>query len=310
MKSSGRRTADEIRCFGYGGSWKKHGRRPEGYGFGVEAVGGRKRDRDKRGFTLIELLVVIAIIALLMAILVPTLRRVRNQGRGVVCQSNLKQWGTCMAAFINENDGRFQDPYNRDLKSWDSRTGLCALGRGEVPKNMFHCPVAAKTDTSMDVSYGGTFRSWHKGLTASERLSYPYGSYGLSHYVGWRWTSPWVEPHWSTIDVRGRDGIPALLDAGYERVRYWDNSGPTPPECDAIPTVDARQEGWKNPACINRHDGGVNALFLDWSVRKVGLKELWTLKWQKEYVTTGQWTKAGGAEPQDWPQWMRNFKDY
>jgi hypothetical protein len=51
-------------------------------------------------------------------------------------------------------------------------------------------------------------------------------------------------------------------------------------------------------------------LFMDWSVRKVGLKELWTLKWHRSYDTAGPWTKAGGVKPEDWPQWMRIFKDY
>ena len=61
--------------------------------------------------------------------------------------------------------------------------------------------------------------------------------------------------------------------------------------------------------CIDRH-GGVNVLFMDWSVRKVGLKELWTLKWHRRYITEGPWTKAGGAVASDWPAWMRPFKDY
>ena len=47
--------------------------------------------RKRRGFTLIELLVVIAIIALLMAILMPALRRAQEQGKRVVCLNNLKQ---------------------------------------------------------------------------------------------------------------------------------------------------------------------------------------------------------------------------
>ena len=62
--------------------------------------------------------------------------------------------------------------------------------------------------------------------------------------------------------------------------------------------------------CINRHDGAVNVLLPDWSVRKVGLKELWTLKWSKQYNTAGPWTIAGGVTPADWPEWMRQFKDF
>jgi prepilin-type processing-associated H-X9-DG protein len=61
---------------------------------------------------------------------------------------------------------------------------------------------------------------------------------------------------------------------------------------------------------INRHNEHVNGLFLDWSVRKVGIKELWTLKWHMEFNTANEWTRAGGVQPEDWPEWMRGFKDY
>jgi len=37
---------------------------------------------------------------------------------------------------------------------------------------------------------------------------------------------------------------------------------------------------------------------------------VWTLKWHRTFDKTGPWTKAGGVNPNDWPQWMRNFKDY
>jgi prepilin-type processing-associated H-X9-DG protein len=67
---------------------------------------------------------------------------------------------------------------------------------------------------------------------------------------------------------------------------------------------------YENGIFINRHNGFVNLLFLDWSVRKIGLKGLYTLKWNERFDTAGPWTTAGGVQPEDWPEWMRGFKDY
>jgi prepilin-type processing-associated H-X9-DG protein len=61
---------------------------------------------------------------------------------------------------------------------------------------------------------------------------------------------------------------------------------------------------------MDRHSEHVNGLFLDWSVRKIGVKELWTLRWHLQFDTANAWTKAGGVLPEDWPHWMRGFKDY
>ena len=62
--------------------------------------------------------------------------------------------------------------------------------------------------------------------------------------------------------------------------------------------------------CINRHRGFVNSSFLDWSVRRVGLKELYTLKWHKQFNTAGPYTLAGGVDATDWPEWIRPHKEY
>ena len=59
----------------------------------------------KEGFTLVELLVVISIIALLMAILAPSLQRARKQAKAVVCMSNMHQWSLAWSMYAQENDG-------------------------------------------------------------------------------------------------------------------------------------------------------------------------------------------------------------
>jgi len=62
--------------------------------------------RLTRGFTLIELLVVIAVIAVLIGILLPSLRQVRETARGAICQANLRSIYTGMELYKDDHDRR------------------------------------------------------------------------------------------------------------------------------------------------------------------------------------------------------------
>ena len=65
--------------------------------------------KQKSGFTLVELLVVISIIALLIAVLLPSLRRARGQAKQVVCAANMKGIGQGIWNYWTEANGRI--PY-------------------------------------------------------------------------------------------------------------------------------------------------------------------------------------------------------
>ncbi len=74
----------------------------------TKTIFGRKNTHEEkktRGFTLIELLVVVAIISLLMAILLPSLSKAREQARAVVCGSHLKSIGQSCYIYAGNIDG-------------------------------------------------------------------------------------------------------------------------------------------------------------------------------------------------------------
>src|SRR4051812_33999049 len=68
------------------------------------------------GFSLVELLIVIGIIAALLALLLPSLGRAREQARRVVCLSNLHQVSTYFVAYATNNNGQIPIGY-KDVKA-------------------------------------------------------------------------------------------------------------------------------------------------------------------------------------------------
>ncbi len=260
--------------------------------------------RPKRAFTLVELLVVIAIIALLMSILMPALTHTRNQAKAVLCLSNLKQWGLVFSMYTDDNEGSFMTGI--DGACWDGGWGywwMTPLEPYYRDKALRLCPMATKP-----YNKGGQspFGAWFAGCDEVGGWEVDIGSYGPN---GWICNPPlgidyvWDRPtkfNWRTCAVRGASNIPLFLGVLWYDAWPLAHDDPPPFEfwlADEVGMHEMRR------FCLNRHNGYVNGVFLDFStVRRIGLKELWRLKWHTEYDLD--------APLPVWPDWMKNFKDY
>jgi prepilin-type N-terminal cleavage/methylation domain-containing protein len=260
----------------------------------------------QKAFTLIELLVVIAIMVLLMAILMPALQRVKKQAQAVACQSNLKQWGVVFSMYTDDNDGYFETPpAGHSYGLWMEVTEPYYK-----ESKLLFCPMATKT-WDEGAPRGDPFAGWGPWSGGPSGRAF-WGSYGPNLWI----TNPPAgltqvqgyptENNWRTPHVNGANTIPMFLD------QIWYGGWPEP--TNEPPLYSGEISEWHINSmkrfCINRHSSFVNGVFVDFSTRKVGLKELWTLKWHREYDTTGPWTQAGLVQSSDWPDWMRRFKDY
>ncbi len=264
-------------------------------------VPNRRRAEFQKAFTLIELLVVIAIIAVLMSILMPAINRAKKQAKTVACQSSLHQWALFWSMYTSDYDGKFFD--NAGGESPESKDRWPSVLQ-PLYKNikMRLCSMATKPTTE-----GGKhpFAAW--GVFSDGT----YGSYGLNEWLSNRSSGPGatghLEKYWRNVNAKPANNIPVFLDCGWYDV--WPFDVDLPPPSDGFDSQWAGTNEMRR-VCLNRHDGFINCLFLDWSIRKVGLKELWTLNWHKTFNTRNTHTKAGGVWSNDWPLWMRKFKDY
>jgi len=288
-----------------------------------------------KAFSLIELLVVIAVMALLMSILHTALHRARKQARSVVCQSNLRQWGVMFKTYLADSEGKRH--FQGSLGAGIPELWMHWLTQGrDATERIRYCPEAKTpadpTEQPMVVSHkavGGAFTAWgnirpiiRQGKITAQSYS---GSYGINSFhcavpdpgspvIGMDWKKPaevkkWFWGNKSPVTRERPERVPVFVDSLLWVA--WPKHTDSPP-----PTATTHIEfpcGCSDSIrrfCMNRHNGTVNAVFLDGSSRRVGLKELWTLKWSPQFDTRGPWTRAGGVRPEDWPEWMRHLKDY
>ena len=240
----------------------------------------RKKFSDGAGFTLIELLTVISIIVLLVAILLPTLQRVKKQAKAVICQSNLKQWGAIFTMYTDNNDGLC--PRQKYLSLATPAPWMYLLQDYSAgPGGISCCPMATKianpnirsfTQTAGADVTGGTFLAWGKvafNIEGSQTPAY-YGSYGMNNWLSMpQEKGIWIiggsdkfynNYFWRTANLKGAGNIPVYLDSWWwcawvkedNRPPVWEGQKTDFP-CGCINSI--------RRFCINRHDGFVNAVF-------------------------------------------------
>lgn len=123
----------------------------------------------RHAFTLIEILVVVAIIALLIAILIPSLRRARDQALKVVCGSNLSQLGKSLYTYMHDSKGHLPTLYRTPTsfttyymyrpETGKINLGLLARNQYASDPELFYCPTQNRED-SASLSYNSDDNPW------------------------------------------------------------------------------------------------------------------------------------------------------
>ena len=275
----------------------------------------RNATKISKGFTLIELLVVIAIIALLLAIMGPSLSKAKLQAQSVICRSNLRQWALVFTLYTNDNEDSFPQSITGDTNVTPEDAWLLgALLPYYGDLGLRDCPVTKSLNREPSPNnIGGTLTEWGpfppsiKGAQWWD--TYAQGSYGFNNYVAD--PPPGADYFWElesskairTVYEEGAYKIGTVFDSAcWEHCPEMNNNAPSNTEHE----LDEYDATWKTHSLkylsIDRHSGGINSAFADGNVRFVGVKELWYLKWHKDWVKC----LPGNA----WPTWTDRFKDY
>ena len=228
-----------------------------------------RKSKITSAFTLIELLVVISIIAILMAIMVPALRKARQQGRDVVCRNNLRQVGLAANLYADEWDLYIpRGAAGRARKAWYQLfmpfLAQRPIGNDYRVVKIFRCPgYPNKGQTVCFVINGWDFNDerdmvGHEVVAPTRLTACTRRAYTI--YLTDNEDGPW-RPIIKTEDDPGTD----LCDV-------W-NPG-------HMPTSNSQDTYRGRRVAGNRHKNGCNCLFLDWHVDWAAAAEMTIDMWR------------------------------
>jgi prepilin-type N-terminal cleavage/methylation domain-containing protein len=287
--------------------------------------------KRRNGFTLIELLVVISIIAILMAILMPALAKVREQAKVTICMTNQNSISKMLMLYANDNNDSYPMGFDSTGSgcprngSWNFAIAQYMDDPGSTNSNGVEidmsevraCPSAPyKTTTDFTLGNGnvGWWTFWNSDSTDS---TIHYGSYGFNRWMydcptSWPWPNAIrdgyqsggdIKLNWKKVSfVQNPYNVPLLFDSWYHNAMPTDRD--RPPQQSGQVYEGGNALSGLGRVCIDRHKNlKNNVLMADMSVQKVGLKELWTLKWHRQFDTSTSYDRWNNTD--GWPDWMR-----
>jgi len=196
----------------------------------------RNQLQIRHAFTLVELLVVIAIITILIALLLPFIKRAHQSAQNLVCKSNLRQIGFGIRMYCDDNRNRFPDPYTLggawfrrlvgerdpdDPASLPETYGWSALLQPYLKvkreNSVWLCPATREDFLRNKNSYAG--RTWPDGPSNKPLIAFPQID---PTHVNIIWENWQFAPY--------KPGVPAPLSypPGYEYSSKWVTPGMVP----------------------------------------------------------------------------------
>ncbi len=247
-----------------------------------------------RAFTLIELLVVIAIIALLLSVILPALNLAKEKAKNLSCRANLRSLAQAFRLYTEKNDGRVFGYGSGGVNNlWLQQI---ADQIGDINK-VRYCPSTKLNEANPfpGTAAWGTAKEtwiWNVDVTEAEHGSYGINGYIYSNTPDWIIpTDEWKASQWPTTNVTANSAsIPIFIDSMW--VDLWPEDDDTVPPDHNLETGDIGVNGADRNmmlrCMIDRHGGNLSVSFLDGHVEPIALENMWSLKWSREFTTTGQ----------------------